>query len=127
MNLLEYLNARAVRNANLDLLIGRTQRSLSNGTLLVIAGVIYAIFQVREIDQLVKEILIFILGGLLNNWATQNGFWYGRPRGAGIPDPSLTETKITEKKTIETETKTAAAPIIPAEPVAPTPAKPPGG
>jgi hypothetical protein len=116
MNLLEYLNARAIRNANLDLLIGRTQRSLSGGTLLVIAGVIFAIFQVRAIDQLVKEILIFILGGLLNNWATQNGFWYGRPRGAGVPDPALTETKVIEKKTVETETKTAAAPITPAEP-----------
>jgi hypothetical protein len=126
MNLLEYLNARAIRNANLDLMIGHTQRDISRGTLILIAGVFYALFMGPKLDPLAEKLLLVVLGGLVTAWASQNQFWFGRPRGAGIPDPSLTETKITEKKTIETETKTAAAPIIPAEP-APTPAKPPGG
>lgn len=121
MNFWEYLNARAVRNASTELLIGRTQRSISVWTLVVVAGVLAAIFAVNGVDPLVKEILIFVLGGIMNNWATQTNFWYGRPRGAGIPDPTNTETTTKETKTVETETKTSppAPTTSPADTAAP--------
>lgn len=104
MNLFDYLNARAIRNANLDLLIGQTQRSISRWTLVVIAGVLAALFLLPTIDPIVEKLLFVVLGALMSNWATQNGFWYGRPRAAGVPDPSLTETKTTETKTTQTTT-----------------------
>jgi hypothetical protein len=108
MNLFEYLHARATRNANIDLLIGRTQRSISTGTLWVIAGVLAALLFLEGVDAVVKDLLLLVLGALLGGWASQNQFWFGRPRGAGVPDPSLTETKTTETKTVETKT----APVI---------------
>lgn len=106
MKLFDYLAARRVTSGNLDLLIGRTQRFLSVVTLAVIAAVLGALFLIPKIDATVEKLLLVVLGALMSNWATQNGFWYGRPRGAGVPDPSLTEIKTTETKT--TETLTAA-------------------
>jgi hypothetical protein len=104
VNLFDYLHARIQRDEGIDLLIARTQRSISRWTLFVIAGALAGVFLLPAIDPAVEKLLIFILGGLVTNWATQNGFWFGRPRGAGVPDPSLTETKTTETKTIETKT-----------------------
>jgi hypothetical protein len=109
MNLFEYLNARAQRNSQIDLLIGRTQRSISTGTLWVIAGVLAALLFLEGVDAVVKDLLLLVLGALLGGWASQNQFWFGRPRGAGVPDPSLTEIKTTETKTTETTT----APLTP--------------
>ncbi len=106
MTLFEYLNARAIRNANIDLLIGRTQRNLSRATLAVIAGVLAALFLYPKIDPLVEKLLLVVLGALMSNWATQNGFWFGRPRGVGVPDPSTT--------TIETNTSIKTGPSAPA-------------
>jgi hypothetical protein len=103
MNLFDYLHARAQRDDNIDFLIARTQRSLSNRTLIVIAGVLAALFLLK-VDSGVRDLLLLVLGALLGGYASQNQFWYGRPRGAGVPDPSLTETKTTETKTIETKT-----------------------
>ena len=104
MNLFDYLNARRVTAGNLDLLIGRTQRFMSVLTLAIIAGVCAALFLLPKIEPSVEKLLLVVLGALMSNWATQNGFWYGRPRGAGVPDPSLTETKTTETRTTETTT-----------------------
>lgn len=109
MNLFEYLTARAARNSNIDLLIGHTQRDISRQTLAVIAGVLAALFFLPGISEKVHDLLLLVLGALMSNWATQNGFWYGRPRGAGVPDPSLTETKTTETKTTETVTTPSTA------------------
>lgn len=113
MNIFEYLNARAARNTSIDLLIARTQRSISTMTLYVIAGVLFALLVLPtfgiEVDPTVEKLLLVMLGALTSNWATQNGFWYGRPRGAGIPDPSLTESKTTATTTTETKT----APLVP--------------
>lgn len=115
MNLLEYLNARAARNTSIDLLIARTQRSISTQTLWLIAGVSFALFALPvfgfAIDPTVEKLLLVVLGALMSNWATQNGFWYGRPRGAGIPDPSLTESKTTATTTTETKTAPLVAPL----------------
>lgn len=107
MNLFDYLHERAKRDDSIDGLIARTQRSLSNLTLMVIAGVLAALFLLEGVDSVVKDLLLLVLGAVLGGWASQNQFWFGRPRGAGVPDPSLTETKTTETKTVET--KTAAA------------------
>jgi hypothetical protein len=112
LNLLDYLNARAIRNANIDLLIGQTQRSISRWTLAIIAGVLAALFLPPKIDSVIEKLLFVVLGALMSNWATQNGFWYGRPRAAGVPNPSLTEVKSTETKTIETKSIPAAIPVI---------------
>lgn len=117
MNLLEYLNARATRNTSIDLLIARTQRSISTTTLLIIAGVLFALLGLPifgiTVDSTVEKLLLVMLGALTSNWATQQGFWYGRPRGAGVPDPSLTESKTTATTTTETKTAPLAAPIKP--------------
>lgn len=114
MNIFEYLNARATRNTSIDLLIARTQRSISTQTLWLIAAVCFALFALPiiglAIDPTIEKLLLVVLGALMSNWATQNGFWYGRPRGAGVPDPALTETKTTETKTVETTT--APLPLV---------------
>ncbi len=102
MNLFDYLHARAIRNANIDLLIGQTQRSISRLTLAIIAGVLAALFLLPKIDPVVEKLLFVVLGALMSNWATQNGFWYGRPRAAGVPDPVTT--------TITTQTPPPPAP-----------------
>lgn len=114
MNLFEYLNARAIRNANLDLMTGHAQRDLSRGTLLVIAGVLYALFLGPNLDALAEKLLLVMLGGLVTAWAGQNQFWFGRPRGAGIPNPETTTTTTTTQQT--------TVPMPPAQPVIiPTP------
>jgi hypothetical protein len=109
MNLFDYLSARAAASSgsSLDMLIGRTQRFISVVTLIVIAGVLAALFALPKIDSTVEKLLLVVLGALMSNWATQNGFWYGRPRGAGVPDPPLTGIKKIET-TRTTETTTAA-------------------
>lgn len=111
MNLFDYLHERAKRDDNIDGLIARTQRSLSNRTLMVIAGVLAALFLLEGVDSVVKDLLLLVLGAVLGGWASQNQFWFGRPRGAGVPDPSLTETKTTETKTVETKTAAASTEI----------------
>lgn len=90
MNLFDYLHARATRNANIDLLIGQTQRSISWGTLIIIAAVLAGLLLLPKLDPVVEKLLFVVLGALMSNWATQNGFWYGRPRAAGVPDPVTT-------------------------------------
>lgn len=89
MNLFDYLHERAKRDDSIDGLIARTQRSLSNRTLIVIAGVLAALFLLK-VDSGVRDLLLLVLGALLGGYASQNQFWYGRPRGAGVPDPVAT-------------------------------------
>lgn len=115
MNLFEYLHARS-NNENIDLLIARTQRSHSNGTLLLIYGVIAGLFLLPAIDSAVEKLLIFVLGGLVNNWASQNNFWFGRPRGAGVPDPvSTTITTTTPPPPAVPMTTITTTPVVPAK------------
>ena len=70
----------------LDMFIARTQRAVTVITLLLIACALIAIFLLPSIDSGVEKLGMFVLGALTANLATQNGFWYGRPRG-GVPDP----------------------------------------
>lgn len=95
MNFWEFLNARQARNTNVDLLIARTQRNVSVFTLTIIAGVAYALFLGPKLDPTVEKLLFTVLGGLLTAWAMQNTFWFGRPRAAGIPDPTTTTLRQT--------------------------------
>jgi hypothetical protein len=106
---------------SIDLIIARTQRLITVLTLALIAGVVVAIFIVTDISATVEKILIFILGGLMGGYATQSQFWYGRPRAAGVPDPSVTTTtSTTETVTTPTgdkhetaKTDTATIPVNP--------------
>ncbi len=109
MNFWEYLDARAKRPVNLDYLIGKTQRTLSLYTLAIIAFVAYLLFLGPKLDATVEKLLFTILGGLLTAWAMQNTFWFGRPRSAGIPDPSAPGTTV-ESSTVITQRTPAAAP-----------------
>lgn len=136
MNFWEYLNARAVRNANTDLLIAQAQRAISARTLLIIAGVIATLLFMplvtdKPIDPVVEKLLYVVLGGLITNWAGQNQFWYGRPRAGGIPDPSGQVTTTREDpdgtKTVTSMPALAAAPAVVAAPVAPKADPPQGG
>lgn len=113
MNLFEYLHERDKRNDSVDSLIARTQRSLSNRTLVVIAGVLAALF-LLPVDQGVRDLLLLVLGALLGGYASQNQFWYGRPRGAGVPDPVA--TTIT--------TSTPPPPAVPTTTITTTPVAP---
>lgn len=114
MNLFDYLHARS-NNENIDLLIARTQRSISTRTLTVIALVLAGLFTLPTIDPIVEKLLFVVLGALMSNWATQNGFWYGRPRGAGIPDPVATTITTT----------TPPPPAVPTTTITTTPVTPP--
>lgn len=114
MNLFDYLHARS-NNENIDLLIARTQRSISTRTLTVIALVLAGLFTLPTIDPIVEKLLFVVLGALMSNWATQQGFWYGRPRGAGVPDPVATTITTTSPPPPAIPTTT-----ITTTPVAPT-------
>lgn len=138
MSFWEYLNARAMRNANLDLMTGHAQRDLSRGTLLVIAGVLYALFLGPNLDALAEKLLLVMLGGLVTAWAGQNQFWFGRPRSAGIPNPETTTTTTTTQQTtvptppaqpviIQTPTTSPADIAAPAQAAADAAPKPPAG
>jgi hypothetical protein len=110
MNFWEYLDARAKRPVNLDLLIGRTQRQLSQLTLVIIAFVGILLFLGPKLDATVEKLLFTILGGLLTAWAMQNTFWFGRPRSAGIPDPTAPGTTVESNLNIKQVT-----PAVPVE------------
>jgi hypothetical protein len=109
MNFFDYLNAREQRGMNLDYMIGRTQRQLSQLTLLIIAFVGVLLFLGPKLDATVEKLLFTILGGLLTAWAMQNTFWFGRPRSAGIPDPTAPGTTVESSTTIKQVTP--AAPV----------------
>ncbi len=111
MNFWDYWNARAVRNSNVDLLIGRTQRNLSLYTLGIIAFVAYLLFLGPKLDATVEKLLFTILGGLLTAWAMQNTFWFGRPRSAGVPDPNAPGTTV--ESSLNIKQTTPAAPVAP--------------
>lgn len=112
MNLFEYLHERARRDDSIDGLIARTQRSLSNRTLVVIAGVLAALFLLK-VDSGVRDLLLLVLGALLGGYASQNQFWYGRPRG-GVPDPVSTTITTTSPRPPEPQTTTiTTTPVTP--------------
>lgn len=108
MNFWDYLNARATRNANVDVLIGRTQRNLSFVVLLVMAWVVWSLFLGPKLDPTVEKLLFTVLGGLLSTLAMQNTFWFGRPRQAGIPDPTAPGTVVESNLNIKQVTPPAS-------------------
>lgn len=117
MNLFDYLHERAKRDESIEGLIARTQRSLSNRTLVVIAGVLAALFLLK-VDSGVRDLLLLVLGALLGGYASQNQFWYGRPRGGGVPDPVSTTITTTSPSPPQTTTITTT-PVSPPSKEAP--------
>ncbi len=78
---------------DLDMLIGRAQRNISAATLALVGGVVVALlflplFTPDPIDPTVEKLLYLILGALVSTLSSQNQFWFGRPRNAGVPDPA---------------------------------------
>jgi hypothetical protein len=112
MNIWDYLNARAARNKDIDHLIATTQRNISLITLTIIGGVTYALFLGPQLDSVAEKLLFTVLGGLLTAWAMQSGFWYGRPRNAGVPDPANTTTR-TSSDSVTTPSGTPTPPVEP--------------
>jgi hypothetical protein len=108
---MELLKAWLTPTTNVDLLIAKTQRSLSQRTLMLIAGVILLMILLpKPLDPLVKDILLLLVGGLVGNWGAQNQFWYGRPRTSGVPDPSAPGTTVESNTRIVQQTPAAPQP-----------------
>lgn len=86
----------------LDILIGQTQRNITY----VYAGIfvlsIGLLIFLPNPSEVAKTILIGSSATLGTILIMQNQFWYGRPRGAGVPDPVTT--------TITTQTPPPPAP-----------------
>jgi hypothetical protein len=86
----------------LDLLIARTQRNNTYLYALIFVLSISLLIFLPDPSEVAKTILIASSATLGTILIMQNQFWYGRPRGAGIPDPVTT--------TITTETPSPPAP-----------------
>lgn len=100
MKFWEFLERRAKRNAHPDVIISRTQRNVTYMLFVFfVALVVLLVFLPKPLDETVKVIItaaFSALGSIITMMAT---FWYGRPRGAGIPNPetTTTETTITQR------------------------------
>jgi hypothetical protein len=98
--------------SQLDLLIAQTQR---NNTYLY-AGIFVAsiglLIFLKDPSEVAKTILIASSATLGTVLIMQNQFWYGRPRGAGVPDPATTTTT-TETPNATTTTTVQRAPAGP--------------
>jgi hypothetical protein len=90
------------RMTQLDLLIARTQRNNTYLYALIFVLSISLLIFLPDPSEVAKTILIASSATLGTILIMQNQFWYGRPRGAGIPDPVTT--------TITTETPQPPAP-----------------
>jgi len=86
----------------LDLLIARTQRNNTYLYALIFVLSISLLIFLPDPSEVAKTILIASSATLGTILIMQNQFWYGRPRGAGIPDPVTT--------TITTQTPPPPAP-----------------
>lgn len=92
MNMWEYLDRRARHHVNLDVLIGRTQRNTTYlYAFLVISSILFLIFLPNP-SEVAKTILVSIANVFGTVIVMQNTFWFGRPRGAGVPDPTAPGT-----------------------------------
>lgn len=102
MKIWDYLDKRARRNAHPDIIISRTQRNVTYLLLLIVAGmVVLLIFLPKPLDETVKVILTSAITALVSICTMQATFWYGRPRGGGIPNPETTTTETTTKQRTE--------------------------
>ena len=123
MSFLEYLNARAMRNASIDTIVGRTQRNLTYLYwflfALVLAALVFLPRPMDESSRTVLQMLLAILGTLITQ---QSSFWFARVRTAGVPDPTqvVTQTKTTPDGTKTTVTSPATKPAPQGIPHAPT-------
>lgn len=86
----------------LDLFIARTQRNTTYLYACIFVLSIGLLIFLPNPSEVAKTILIASSATLGTILIMQNQFWYGRPRGAGIPDPVTT--------TIKTETPPPPAP-----------------
>jgi hypothetical protein len=86
----------------LDLLIGQTQRNITYVYAVIFVLSIGLLIFLPSPSEVAKTILIASSATLGTILIMQNQFWYGRPRGAGIPDPVTT--------TITTQTPQPPAP-----------------
>jgi hypothetical protein len=74
----------------LDLLIARTQRNNTYLYAFIFVLSISLLIFLPDPSEVAKTILIASSATLGTILIMQNQFWYGRPRGAGIPDPMTT-------------------------------------
>lgn len=86
----------------LDILIGQTQRNITYVYAVIFVLSIGLLIFLPNPSEVAKTILIASSATLGTILIMQNQFWYGRPRGGGIPDPVTT--------TITTETPPPPAP-----------------
>jgi hypothetical protein len=86
----------------LDILIGQTQRNITYVYAVIFVLSIGLLIFLPNPSEVAKTILIASSATLGTILIMQNQFWYGRPRGAGIPDPVTT--------TITTQTPPPPAP-----------------
>ncbi len=100
---------------DLDMLIGRAQRNISAATLALVGSVVIALLLLPlitkvPIDPTVEKLLYLILGAVVSNLASQNQFWFGRPRSAGVPDPASTVNQVAQVEHMTVEAPKSAPP-----------------
>jgi len=123
MNIWEFLEARAVRNVNPDVMIARTQRNTTYLYGFLFALVLAAlVFLPKPMDETSKTVLQMLLAGLLTLITAQNSFWFLRQRAAGLTNPVITTTTTTTPQgtTNVTTTPTTVPPAVAASAAGPT-------
>lgn len=97
----------------LDQMIANTQRNVTYLYALIFVASIALLIFLPNPSEVAKTILIASSATLGTILIMQNTFWYGRPRSAGVPDPTTIQTTTTgEPPNASTTTivTTAAAP-----------------
>jgi len=88
---------------DLDLFIARTQRALSFLDRAFFAGTIIGLFVStllpKPFDEWLQNILLIMVGAMINQVTQQNQFWFMRQRALGVPDPTTTTVQTTETTT----------------------------
>lgn len=95
--------------SQLDLLIAQTQRNNTYVYAFIFVLSIGLLVFLKDPSEVAKTILIASSATLGTILIMQNQFWYGRPRGAGVPDPSTTTTT-TETPDATTTTTVQSSP-----------------
>lgn len=113
MTFWEYLNERAIRNDNVEVIVSKTQRRMTYLYFSLFSVALLALILLpKPMDDFTKTVLqslLTILGTLI---IAQNGFWFARQRTAGVPDPTamITSTTLLPDGTRKVTTAPAAKP-----------------
>jgi hypothetical protein len=125
-----------MKQADADVLLARAQVGFAAVLLLAIIGLVFVLVLFKtQLSETGTTILTSVIAALITILTLQMNFFYARSRPAALPDPTTTTTTTTSTTvpapTIVPEGSTLVhapsppAAIITADPLAPTPEKPP--